>query len=93
MRELFPGRVDETMHLQTDRAAKGHGHARSFADARAYNLAKMWRKEKPAIQRPRGSRRGGDAEAPQVHGARHSRPLRPRERDAPRHPPVHVSLA
>ena len=54
MRELFPGRVDETMHLQTDRAAKGHGHARSFADARAYNLAKMWRKEKPAIRRPRG---------------------------------------
>ena len=93
MRELFPGRVDETMHLQTDRAAKGHGHARSFADARAYNLAKMWRKEKPAIRRPRGSRRGGDAEAPQVHGARHRRPLRPRERDAPRRPPVHVPLA
>ena len=46
MRELFPGRVDETMHLQTDRAAKGHGHARSFADARAYNLAKKWRTEK-----------------------------------------------
>ena len=70
-------------HTAPHRTAKGHGHARSFADARAYNLAKMWRKEKPAIRRPRGSRRGGDAEASQVHGARHRRPLRPRERDAP----------
>ena len=26
--------------------AKKHGHARSFADARAYNLGKRWRAEK-----------------------------------------------
>ena len=33
-------------HAQQRRAAKRHGHARSFADARAYNLAKRWRAEK-----------------------------------------------
>ena len=42
LRALFPG----AHHAQQRRAAKRHGHARSFADARAYNLAKRWRAEK-----------------------------------------------
>ena len=44
--DLFPGRIAPSSHLQTDRAAKSHGQSRSFADARAYNLAKKWRTEK-----------------------------------------------
>lgn len=44
MGELWPGK--QLKHVQTDKAAKGHGNARSFADARAYNLAKKWRHEK-----------------------------------------------
>lgn len=44
MSVLFPDRA--ATHLETDGAAKTHGHARSFADARAYNLAKKWRTEK-----------------------------------------------
>ena len=40
LRALFPG----AHHAQQRRAAKRHGHARSFADARAYNLGKMARR-------------------------------------------------
>lgn len=45
LHDLFPS-LAPARHATQRRAAKKHGRARSFADARAYNLAKRWRAEK-----------------------------------------------